>query len=242
MRVVDKTGLKDGVAGGALVLHCGSFAANNLGVGRVTLTRLMYVNSSPAGEASRSGAVAAAFLNAYQARRPEADVDVIDLFTQSLPPVGCVDVDVRERAGDVETANEAERRRGIRELVDRFTAADHYLFTVPMWNFGIPYVLKHFIDVVTQSGVAFRLDAQEGYSGLLTGRSACAIYTSGIYTPGCPPAFGLDFQSSYVNYWLKVLGVSRVLEISLRPTDYSASLSEDLERAKEEAREAARKL
>jgi LacI family transcriptional regulator len=40
--------------------------------------------------------------------------------------------------------------------VARFLAADRLLFSVPMWNAGIPYVLKQFIDVVSQPGAITR--------------------------------------------------------------------------------------
>jgi FMN-dependent NADH-azoreductase len=29
-------------------------------------------------------------------------------------------------------------------------SADAYLISVPMWNFSIPYMLKHYIDIVIQ--------------------------------------------------------------------------------------------
>jgi FMN-dependent NADH-azoreductase len=32
----------------------------------------------------------------------------------------------------------------IEEVIERFKSADWYLFSLPMWNFGVPYVLKHF--------------------------------------------------------------------------------------------------
>jgi FMN-dependent NADH-azoreductase len=28
--------------------------------------------------------------------------------------------------------------------------ADAYLFSVPMWNAGVPYVLKQWIDIITE--------------------------------------------------------------------------------------------
>ena len=46
----------------------------------------------------------------------------------------------------------------------RFDAADRYLFSVPMWNAGVPYILKQFIDVVSQPGMVFGFDPDEGYT------------------------------------------------------------------------------
>ena len=46
-----------------------------------------------------------------------------------------------------------------------------------MWNHGVPWALKHFIDTVTQPGMAFSFDPEAGYSGLLKGKTAVVIYT-----------------------------------------------------------------
>ena len=64
------------------------------------------------------------------------------------------------------------------------TPADGYLFSVPMWNAGVPYILKQFIDVVSQPGMVFAFDPAAGYTGLLTGKKAASIYTSAVYGPG----------------------------------------------------------
>ena len=101
---------------------------------------------------------------------------------------------------------------------NRFNAAESYLFSVPMWNAGIPYVLKHYIDIITQPGLLFRLDPRLGYTGLLTGKKAAVIYTSAIYVPGASPAFGRDFHSTYFDDWLRFIGISDITTIRFQPT------------------------
>lgn len=78
----------------------------------------------------------------------------------------------------------------IKEAFDRFASADVYVLNVPLWNSGIPYVLKQFIDLVTQPGWSFGFDAEQGYTGLLTGRKAIVVHASGIYYQGIPENFG----------------------------------------------------
>jgi len=34
-------------------------------------------------------------------------------------------------------------------VFDRFAAADAYLFSVPMWNAGVPYAVKQWIDIIS---------------------------------------------------------------------------------------------
>jgi putative NADPH-quinone reductase len=40
-----------------------------------------------------------------------------------------------------------------------------------MWNFGIPYKLKHYIDVLTQPGQTFNFDPTTGYGSR---RASCS--------------------------------------------------------------------
>ena len=87
-----------------------------------------------------------------------------------------------------------------------------------MWNHGIPYILKQFIDVVSQPGMVFAFDAEQGYTGLLTGKRAVVVYTSAVYGTGRPAAFGSDFQAPYFNDWLAWAGITDTTEIPSGPT------------------------
>lgn len=102
----------------------------------------------------------------------------------------------------------------------RFDAADRLLFSVPMWNAGIPYVLKQFIDVISQPGMVFGVDPATGYSHLLagTGKRAAVVYTSAVWGPALGHEFGTDFQSTYFNDWLTWTGIADISEIRYHPT------------------------
>jgi putative NADPH-quinone reductase len=52
----------------------------------------------------------------------------------------------------------------VQTVFDRFNAADIYLFAVPMWNAGVPWVLKHLIDTITQPSMCFGFDPSSGYT------------------------------------------------------------------------------
>jgi len=47
------------------------------------------------------------------------------------------------------------------------------LLAVPLWNFGIPYRLKHLIDLITHKDILFGFDGS-GFQGLLKARKAAA--------------------------------------------------------------------
>ena len=87
-----------------------------------------------------------------------------------------------------------------------------------MWNGGIPYRLKLYIDIITQPGLLFGFDPAKGYFGLLKDKKATVVYSSGVFAPGNPPQYGLDFQSNYLDWWLRFIGVADVQVIRFQPS------------------------
>ena len=73
-----------------------------------------------------------------------------------------------------------ERTSGVIEaLVARLARAERVLISTPMWNFSIPYRLKHWIDLITQPALTFTFDPATGYAPLLTPRPTLVILASG---------------------------------------------------------------
>jgi FMN-dependent NADH-azoreductase len=207
---------------------------------RRIVSRLLHISSSPRGDASESLRIASVFLDTYRETHPDDDIEHWDLWDGSLPEFS---VGARAKmtvfAGLTPGGEEATAWAAARRAFDRFDAADRLLFSVPMWNAGIPYVLKQFIDVVSQPGWVFGVDPDTGYSHLLAerGKRAAAIYTSAVWGPPLGPEFGRDFQSSYFADWLGWTGLSDVSEIRFHPT-----LTGDREAARQAADAAARDL
>jgi FMN-dependent NADH-azoreductase len=205
------------------------------------MTQLLHVNASPRGEVSQSLAIANVFLDTYRERRPDVKVDTLSLFDDPLPVFGTVAAAAKISAfsGQTPTGEQADAWAQARAVFDRFAAADEYLFNVPMWNAGVPYPLKQWIDIVTQPGWAFGFDPATGYVGLLTGKRAIVAYTSGVYAPGVPLAFGADFHSAFFDDWLRFVGITDVTSVRLSPSVLTATPEADFEAALERARAAA---
>jgi FMN-dependent NADH-azoreductase len=121
----------------------------------------------------------------------------------------------------------------IGEVANRFITADRYLLAVPMWNSGIPYRLKHYIDVIHQPGLLWRLKPESGYFGLLANKHATLVMTAGAYGETFPsPAYGVDHQSTYLRAWLNQAGVTAIDEVRFQPTLLTQDPIGDFERAK----------
>lgn len=120
-------------------------------------------------------------------------------------------------AGERPTGAQAAAWQSAVDTFDRFAAADHYLLSVPMWNHSVPYVLKQFIDVVSQPGMLFDFDPERGYTGLLTAKKAAVVYTGAVWGPGRGIGFGRDFQQPYLEDWLRWAGVTDITTIRFQP-------------------------
>ena len=71
------------------------------------------------------------------------------------------------------------------------------------------------------------------------GKKAVAIYTSGVYAPGVPPAFGSDYHSTFFNDWLRFIGLTDVANVRFQPSLLTPDLDAGREQAKAQARDLA---
>ena len=205
------------------------------------MSKLLYVKASPRGADSRSGAVADAYLAALHERLPDLVVDTLDLARERIPEFDGDKVAAKMAviAGQSHEGRQKTAWDEITAVANRFISADRYLLAVPMWNGGIPYRLKQYIDVIHQPGLLWGLDPQTGYFGLLNDRKAVLTLTSGAYGPSMPsPAFGIDHHATYLRAWLNQAGVTDIEEIRFQPT----LLNPDPEASFEAAVTAARSL
>lgn len=183
---------------------------------------LLHISASPRGEESLSLRLAATFLDTYREVHPGAEIDEWDLWDGSLPQFGPAAAGAKMTVfgGGTPQGEQAVAWQAARDTFARFDAADRILFSVPMWNSGVPYVLKQFVDVVSQPGWVFGVDAGTGYEHLLAGRGkrAAVVYTSAVWGPGLGREFGDDFQAPFFTGWLNWTGIDDVTEIRFHPT------------------------
>jgi FMN-dependent NADH-azoreductase len=206
------------------------------------MRKLLHISASPRGAQSESLAIAATFLDTFREAHPQVAVETFDLWDGTLPAFGpdAAAAKMAVFAGQRPQGAAALAWQAAVDTFHRFAAADGYLFSVPMWNSGVPYVLKQFIDVVSQPGLVFDFDPERGYTGLLTGRKAAVVYTSAVYGPGRGAAFGADFQAPYFEDWLHWAGVRDVTAIHFRPNLATADAESGRRTAHAQARDAAK--
>lgn len=184
------------------------------------MAKVLHIDVSPRKSASRSREVAKAFLDAYRAAHPADTIETIDLWSHDLPAFDgpAMEGKYAVMSGRAHNPEETKAWQRVTAEAERFKAADKYLFSVPMWNFGVPYKLKHYIDVITQPGLMFSWSPDKGFVGLVTGKPVAMIYaSSGDYRPGSG-AEGIDFQKPYLDWILKFWGFETVHTLRVAPT------------------------
>jgi len=184
------------------------------------MTHLLHIEASPMQSASTSSTVAAAWLDAWREAHPEDTVDILNVWDIDLPPFDADMIAAKFAVLRAQNATAPQQALWARAVAvsQRFNAADRYLFSLPMWNFGIPYRLKHFIDVVTLPGQNWSWSRRAGYQALLPGKSATLVYSSAGAYPLQPDEDDSDFQKPYMRRWLRFLDIAVEAEISAAPT------------------------
>lgn len=204
------------------------------------MSTLLYIESSPRKQRSASIEVAQAFLTTYRETHPDAHIDTLDVWSTPLPEFDGAALDAKYAgiAGQPLTAVQSRAWAAIRALASRFQRAERILIGVPMWNFMIPYKLKHLIDCASQKDLLFTFD-ERGLEGTLKDRRAAVIYARGIEysaAAGMPPDT-YDLQRQYLELWLRFIGVTDIQTVLVEKTFFGPEIDGGArEAAKQQAR------
>ncbi|MBS0655387.1 MAG: NAD(P)H-dependent oxidoreductase [Verrucomicrobia bacterium] len=184
------------------------------------MAKLLYIESSPRKERSASIAISKYFLDEYLKAHPADGVAVVDLWNKDLPSFDGEVINAKYAImhGKETTPEQKRAWKPVENLITEFKSADKYVISLPMWNFTIPYRLKHYIDALVQPGYTFTFSPESGYQGLVTGKKMLLIFArGGAYGPETG-AQQLDFQKSYMETILGFIGFKDIESIVIEPT------------------------
>ena len=204
------------------------------------MAKVLYIQASATKDRSKSIEVSDAFVEAYKKANPSDTVETVNIFDIDLPEFNAMMAQAKYRIlhGQDHTAEEKEAWGKVEKAIEHFKSADKYVFAIPMWNFGIPWRLKQYIDIIVQPGYTFAVNEQ-GSQGLLIDKSVVAIYArGGQYGPGTGGE-ALDMQSNYFEMVLGFMGITQVHTVFVEPTMVD---KETVEKAIAEAKQKAVEL
>lgn len=204
------------------------------------MKKLLHIVATPRGEESRTLKVSRDFLQVFTGKNPDCKIDELNVATADLPSLSLKMISGKYvLLGGKELSDRLkEAWSPIERQIERFLSAEGYLISSPMWNFGIPYPLKQYIDLIVQPKYLFRY-AETGVDGLVKNRKMIVITSrGGDYSSGSP-YHSYDFQESYLRAVFGFVGLSDITFINAQPMD---ALGQEVQDKKiEEAQILARK-
>lgn len=204
------------------------------------MKKLLHIIATPREEESRTLKISDDFLKSFKSRHPDWKVEELNLFKEELPSLTVkrvggkyVLLGGKDLFGEFKEAWEE-----IIVHIEKFLSADAYLISTPMWNFGIPYKLKHYIDIIIQPKYLFSYMPQ-GVEGLVKDKKMVVITSrGGDYSTSDGRSY--DLQEPYLRTVFGFVGISDITFINAQPMD---ALGPEVQKKKiEEAQTVAKKI
>jgi FMN-dependent NADH-azoreductase len=168
---------------------------------------LLHIDSSPLGDASISRNLSAEFVKRWTEANPSGKVIRRDLSAAHISAVDRAWVAAVFTPEEARVPAQRELVATSDRLIEELKAADEYVFGVPMHNFGVPAVLKLWLDQIVRSGKTFAY-VNGTPEGLLKNKKARFLIASGgAYDPGTPMA-SLNFVEPYLRTIFGFIGVT----------------------------------
>ena len=191
------------------------------------MSNVLHISASIRGEESVSRQLGNLILDSLKASG--ATFTERDLSANDIPFVDAARFEANLTPSAERTAEQAELAAIADTLIAELQAADTIVFSIPVYNFGVPAVVKAWADLVARAGTTFAY-TESGPKGLLEGKKAYIAAASG----GTPVGSNMDFMSNWFTFFLGFLGITDV-ELVAADGIMGAGGEEKISQAKAEA-------
>ena len=169
------------------------------------MTILLQLNTSLFSHGGQSSQLADAFVAAWQKKHADGRVVKRDLTAEPVPHLDAERFSAFLAKPEDRTPAQQAAVAYSDQLIAELREADVIVLGLPMYNFGVPSVLKAYFDHIARAGVTFRY-TEKGPIGLLTGKEVYVLAARGGLYAGTPK----DTQTAYVRNFLGFLGMTDV--------------------------------
>lgn len=185
--------------------------------------RLLHIIATPRAYESNTMRVSNALLEELYLKYSDLSVKVLDLFNVDLPAVAGKNIENKYKlmTGQQLEGDQKSSWEQIEANIKQFLDADIYLITTPMWNFGIPYALKYYIDAIVQPGYLYRYNENGIPEGLVKGKRMICVTSRGGDYSAASPLHSLDFVEPYLRSIFNFVGIADIHFINAQPMDVS---------------------
>jgi FMN-dependent NADH-azoreductase len=166
------------------------------------MSKLLYIkaNAKADGE-SRTFQISDRFIKTYQEKNPKDEVVELDLYDAGLQflPKG--------KLNELhEAVLQKDKSHPVLKFAFQFIEADKYVVAEPIWNLGLPAILKAYIDYVAVGGITF-VYTEKGPVGLCQNKKAVNIITrGGDYSS--EPMGSLEMADKYLRNIFRFMGIT----------------------------------
>jgi FMN-dependent NADH-azoreductase len=170
---------------------------------------LLHVDSSPLYGRSVSRQLTDAFVTQWKSSHPNGTVVDRDLNATAIAPITGEWVGATYTPEEARTPQQKELLTLSDTLIAELEQADEYVFGVPMHNFGVPSILKLWIDQIARVGKTFSY-ADGTPKGLISGKKATFIIATGGNYDAQTQMASFNFVEPYLRSVFGFLGVTDV--------------------------------
>ncbi len=162
-------------------------------------------------EESISKQLAAAFFGTLIEQRPDVELVNVDLYDEK-PPFCSYELYKRAWYPVFDDTYEPSKVEEMAlnyaaKQAEAFNAADVLVLTMPMWNYGVPAIMKAWLDQILCPGLTFSVSKEEGVKGLHKIKSVVLLVASGaVYMEDDPR----DALSRQIRHAFGFIGIDSV--------------------------------
>jgi len=187
---------------------------------------LLHLVATPRSDGSNTLRISNAIIDCLKEKYADLKVTTIDLFHSDVPAMAGDKIETKYtimqggqlKPSMISTWSEIESH------ILGFMRADMYLISAPMWNFGIPYPLKYYIDTIVQPGYLFKYLPDGTPVGLADGKMIVVKTSGGNYAE--PPMSYVDFHEPYLRGIFGFCGIKDIHFINAYLMDITPELRE----------------
>ena len=192
--------------------------------------KLLHIKVSPDISGSASRAASAHLVARLRARHPQLEETVLDLAQHPLPHLDAFTIGAFFTPPEARTRAQRSAIETSERLVDQLFACDTLVIASPMWNLGLPSVLKAWFDHITRAGRTFAFTADGSKVGLVKGKKVYSVVASGsVFAHG--PFIHDDQFTPYIRVALAYIGITDVTCIRVDGTHDPVSRTTALTKA-----------
>lgn len=179
--------------------------------------KLLHIKVSPDITGSSSRAVSNRLAEKLKNHYTGLVETILDLSETPLPHLDALTIGSFFTMAENRTSEQCAAIERSEQMVNLLLENDLIIISSPMWNLGLPSVLKAWFDHITRSGRTFGFTDSGTKFGMVTGKKVYVVVASGSMFTNAP-CMNDNLFSPYIKTALSYVGITDVQFIHINGT------------------------